>query len=248
MLKPNVLILSGDGINCEEETAKAFQLCGADTEKVHVNDLIEMSSGKLRSYHIVALPGGFSFGDELGSGKILSLKISHKMKDFLNILIESRMPVIGICNGFQVLCELGVFGEYNGKINMSLTENESSMFINRWVTLKVNPKVECLWLKSLDELSMPVRHKEGKVIFSEQYLKNNESLVKNKMIALRYNNDINGSYDLCAGVTNEKGNILGLMPHPEAAIEKYHFPEGMDAFFKQNRQIFQNAVDYAKEC
>ena len=128
------LILTGDGINCERETAKAFINAGAEAEIIHVNDLLENPSA-LKNYSGMAIPGGFSFGDELGSGQVLALKIKHGLKEASDEFVADKKPIIGICNGFQVLVKLGLLPFPLEDRVMALAANESGHFINRWSTL-----------------------------------------------------------------------------------------------------------------
>ncbi len=224
------LILTGEGINCENETAHAFSSVGSEVELVHVSDFLKLES--LDPYDILAFPGGFSYGDEIRSGKILAEKIKLKQQKNIEKFISDKKPIIGICNGFQILAQLGVFNE-SGPI--TLAENNHGKFINFWVEMDVKNQ-NSLWLQNLpNKLFMPVRHKEGRIIGTPNL----------EQMALAYKLDINGSYQSCAAMTNKAGNVFGLMPHPEAAIHEFllpHSPEKSQA----NLQIFKNAVEYVK--
>jgi len=235
MIKENkkVLILTGDGINCESETAYAFNKVGFETEIKHLNDVMEQKITQnqlVEKYKVVALPGGFSFGDHLSSGNVLSLKIKNGLGWNFNEYAKQGGLVLGICNGFQALIRLGVFGE-----NVSITHNDSGEFINRWV--KVSVSGDSPWLKGIDALDLPVRHAEGKVVFDQS---SSDAL----SVGLRYQINPNGSYDSIAGLCDQTGRILGLMPHPEAFIRSNSHPQ-----FKHNSKlglsIFQNAFE---EC
>ena len=230
-MKVKALILSGDGINCEVETAKAFELAGAESTIVTLEDFLHKID--IHEYHIMAFPGGFSFGDEIRSGKILAELISLYKSEEIKKFIADNKPIIGICNGFQILTQLKIFGN-----EVSLCENTSHQFINKWVKLKLDVEQDSLWFRNLKEteFSMPIRHKEG----------NLQGDLSSCHPALNYHEDVNGSIDNLAAITNLAGNVLGLMPHPEAALHPFLFHENKDNY-KFNRQLFSNAVDYVKE-
>jgi len=236
-MEVKVLILTGDGVNCELETALAFSRLGASTDILHIN---ELSSGEfiLSQYHILALPGGFSFGDELGSGKVFSLKLKKYLSNQINDFIADGRPVIGICNGFQVLCKLGVFN--SDKCMVGLAHNDHGRFIDRWVDISVKNN-ESLWLKGIEKLKLPVRHGEGRFVFNSEDLSDS-----NAVPSLFYSEDINGSLQNIAGVCDKSGVVLGLMPHPEAAVDKDLYPGGVGLGILGDK-IFKNSVDYIKD-
>lgn len=225
------LILTGDGINCETETALAFTELGAQAEIIHISDLIEKKD-KLKEAQILALPGGFSFGDEIGSGQILALKLKYALGEELKTFVEEKKLVIGICNGFQALVRLGLLPKPFSQRTMTLTHNRQGHFINRWVDLDV-PVSECVWTSELhgEKISLPIRHGEGRIVFKgdeEEQRATYKMLSSNGQIALNYRNDVNGSFAEIAGVCDPSGLIFGLMPHPEAAISLWHNPGGAD--------------------
>ena len=160
--KPRTIVLTGFGINCDYETENAFSICGATVEKVHVNDIIA-TPAMLDNFQIMAVPGGFSFGDDLGSGKVLANKLKHRVGDAFRNFLERDTLVIGICNGFQVLARLDVFPEKSGKSTgkVSLTFNDSGRFEDRWVEMKANPESPCVFTRGIERIEMPVRHGEG---------------------------------------------------------------------------------------
>ena len=231
LLRSNILalVLTGDGINCEEETALAFREKGINAEIIHISDLIETPS-KLENAHILALPGGFSFGDEIGSGQILALKLKYALGPELKKFIDDKKIVIGICNGFQALVRLGSLPKPFDPRVMTLTHNRQGHFINRWVDLDV-PASQCVWTKDLQskKISLPIRHGEGKIVFKgteEDQKKIYNTLSTQGQIALNYSDDINGSYAQIAGICDPTGRVFGLMPHPEAATSMWHNPSG----------------------
>ena len=221
--KPKVLVITGDGINCERETAQAFEAVGFEPEIRFLNDLIaeKFSLDRLcKAYSVLALPGGFSFGDDLTSGKVLALKIQHHLGWDLAAYASRGGLVIGICNGFQALIKMGVFGK-----DVSITHNASGKFVNTWV--KVTPSgTHCAWLKGVGALELPIRHGEGRIIFGTQ--RRSEVLAKmdrTGMTCLRYDGDPNGSEERLAGLCDTTGRIFGLMPHPEAFVRWTAHPE-----------------------
>lgn len=248
--KPNFLVLSGDGINCERETAAAFEESGATSTIVHINDLLE-SKTRLNQFDGLALPGGFSFGDELGSGQILSMKIKHGLSDEFKSFVESKKPIIGICNGFQVLVKLGALPSFEREREIALAHNISGEFINKWSKMKVNKSV-CKWTHDISEaeIELPVRHAEGRIIFKQgQEVSIYNRLIKNGQIPFTYTEDINGSYERIAGVCDESGMILGLMPHPEAYLYKATYRKHCNDVHSKGDGIllFENIVNYLKQ-
>lgn len=228
-MSKKVIVLSGDGINCERETARAFSRSGAQCEIIHVNKFLK-SKNILDGFDILALPGGFSFGDEVRSGLVLARKMEELLKSQISEFIAKGGLVIGICNGFQVLCQLGVFGD------VTLSRNRQGVFIDQWV------EVDCVknsgpWFKNLygKTLRLPIRHGEGRLVLGEK---------PRFQSALRYLQDVNGSHDQTAGIVDESGQILGLMPHPEAALDEWLCPfvTAADENTKLVRNIFENGV------
>lgn len=255
MKKPKVLILRTAGTNCDVETANAFKMAGGAPELVHVNEL----AGKKKSvfdYAILAIPGGFSYGDDVAAGRILANEIKSRVKD-LRGFVRSGRPVIGICNGFQVLVKAGLLPQTpSGDQTASLTFNDSNRFETRWVRLRINLQSQSLFTKDLPEMiELPVAHGEGKfVVKSPKVL---ESLKKSRSILMQYVNEEgkfssypynpNGSLFNIAAITNPDGNCLGMMPHPERYVTRYHHPNWTrQTFCKEGvgLEIFRNAVNY----
>lgn len=254
MKKPKVIVLSGYGLNCEEETAHAFKLAGSDAKIVHINDLTN-NSNKLGDYQILAIPGGFSYGDDIGSGRAYANKIKNCLFNQIRQFIKKDKLVIGICNGFQILTHLNL-------LPGALVHNNSARYIDRWVDVKVESKSP--WLKGIETLSLPIAHGEGKFFATKETL---ITLKKKNMIALTYHKgeickyqylpaNPNGSLENVAGITDESGKIFGLMPHPERAIFFNQLPHWTYLKEKYTRkgkklpkhgpglQIFKNAVRY----
>ncbi len=245
-----VLVLTGDGINCERETARAFFLAGADPVILHCNDVLA-APRNLHQYEALAFPGGFSFGDDLGSGQVLALKLAQVLGEELRTFIGAKKPVIGICNGFQALTKLGLLPEPFAPRTMALARNSHGNFLDRWVELEAEKSSVCIWTKELESFPLPIRHGEGRVVFR----KGEEEAIHRKLnqggqVALRYRDEVNGSYGRIAGVCDPTGLVFGLMPHPEAAVSLLQHPQSTRL---ENRtgegmglKFFKNCVQYLK--
>lgn len=222
MNRPRVKVLYAPGTNCHHETADAFHLAGAEPSICHLTGDLLAGKEKLFKSDILAIPGGFSFGDHLAAGRIFALDLITRLKDQLFEVREKCIPIIGICNGFQVLINTGLLPE-NGKIGHPtgiLDQNLSAVFESRWVTLYVQ-KTNCLWTQNLEgeSLLMPVAHGEGRLLLPEDF--------DDKQTVFRYGtpsgtdtypDNPNNSPEGRAGICDPSGRILGLMPHPERAI------------------------------
>lgn len=227
----NVLVLMGDGINSENELGLAFSREGAKVTKLHVNTLLKNPTA-LDQYQLLAIPGGFSFGDEIRSGKILAEKIREQMISALETFMQNDGRIIGICNGFQVLSQLGAFDDFKTR-SFTLAENNHGQFLDKWTKMTVT-KNGSPWFKNIEgEILLPVRHKEGRIIAQKAIHP-----------VLRYENDINGSFEQTAGLTDKTGRIFGLMPHPEVATKSFLHPfkEGSEANAQKIRQLFINGL------
>lgn len=247
MKKPVFLVLAGDGINCERETAQAFVQAGGDARVIHINDLVDHPA-QMETVDGLAIPGGFSFGDELGSGQIMALKIRHGLGDYFRNFIAARKPVIGICNGFQVLVKLGLLPDMEAaERQMALAQNDHGSFINRWVTLDRDVASVCRWTAGMTRFELPIRHGEGRIVFKDDDVY--KELVRHGQIALRYTEDVNGSYDRIAGVCDKSGLVLGLMPHPEAHAYRatYLLPETDYMRAGDGIALFRNIIQYLQQ-
>lgn len=218
MAKARVLILSGYGLNCETETLEAFESVNIGGDIVHVNVLIE-NPKILRMYQIFAIPGGFSFGDETGSGNALAIKIKNKLSDCINEFREGESLIIGICNGCQTLIRM--FPEFE----CSLVKNKGDVqYVCDWVDVELERNTKSIWMKNLDDVdickTLPVAHAEGRFYMSERRLM---ELTESGSIALRYSaeSNPNGSLGNIAAVCDKSGKILCIMPHPERAVFSY---------------------------
>ncbi len=257
-MKINALILTGYGINAEKELSWAFEIAGANSKIVHIEDVIE-NKKSLGDYQIIGFPGGFSFGDHIASGKVFSNIVKYNFFEELKRFIEKDKLVIGICNGFQIITRLGLVPDLDGSYShtVSLIENDSGRFEDRWVYVKTE-KNSSPWLKDIESLYLPVRHGEGKFIAKDATIIND--IKKNNQVAFKYFNpenksepveypyNPNGAAQDIAGITNVKGNVLGLMPHPEAYIFDQHHPRWTEGIKEKHKglKLFQNGVDYFK--
>ncbi|MEW5847339.1 MAG: phosphoribosylformylglycinamidine synthase I [Myxococcota bacterium] len=224
-MAPRVLILHATGTNRDHDAAAAFQLAGAEPEIVPLQELRERRR-KWQDYQILVVPGGFSYADALGAGKLFALDLQSYFVDEVKAFVQSGRPVIGICNGFQALVKSGLLPALDGA-EATLTFNASGHFECRWVTLRPVSRV-CLWTRDLtDEIYCPVAHGEGRfLVASDSAL---SQLKQRDQVALTYvgngyPDNPNGSPGDVAGVCNPQGNVLGLMPHPEDHIQPFQHP------------------------
>ena len=245
MKNPLFLVLTGDGINCEHETAAALCLGGGGAEIMHINDLAAAPE-KMTQYDGLAVPGGFSFGDELGSGQIMALKMRHKLGDALHKFVAARKPVIGICNGFQILVKLGLlpFPDLTGRC-LALATNAHGSFTDKWVTMTVQ-KTHSPWLANMagQNITMPMRHGEGRIVLKDESLLT--TLQENGLAPLIYTEDVNGSVGRIAALTDASGMILGMMPHPEAFVSKHTYRQPNHSGRGDGLMIFENMMNYLK--
>jgi len=260
MSQPKVLILHADGTNRDHEAAQAFTACSAEVDIVHINQL-RAREKHWSDYQILALPGGFTYADALGSGKLWALDLNTYFNKEVRAFVENGKPVIGICNGFQALVKSGILPALSAIKSQScatLTFNAEGHFECRWVTLKPQSEA-CLWTHGLSELiECPVAHGEGRFILSD-----NDDLAvlrAQDQIALIYTHadgaTANGAYPInpngsigdIAGVCNPRGNVLGLMPHPEDHIVAYQHPRWTRGESgRLGLRLFENGVRYARE-
>ena len=219
-MPPKALVLYGDGFNTEEETLFVLAQVGFATATLHITDLLD-SSNNLNNIDMLVVPGGFSFGDEIRSGKVLALKLKSKLINELNNFVDKGKFVLGICNGFQILTSLGLLPDHNlfGPHAAALVRNQKGKFSNHWVTMKVSQTITSPFLTGLTKLSAPVRHGEGKLVLREDVIPNIEQFA-----CLKYEENFSGSFAGIAALTNKNGNVFGLMPHPEAFVSLSQHP------------------------
>lgn len=266
MIKPKAIILSGYGLNCEEETAYAFETAGAFSKIVHINDLT-VNKKLLKDFQIMAIPGGFAYGDDTGSGNAYALKIKNHLWEEVKKFVEKDSLVIGICNGFQVLVNLGLLPALDkkyGSRQVALLQNDCGRYNVRWIDLKIVNQTP--WFFGIKTISLPIAHGEGKFYAPTNIM---TQLKKRKLIAAQYTKgeiykyqgmepNPNGSLDDIAAITDETGRILGLMPHPERAIffnQLPYWPVLKEEYLRKGLKIpefgpglkiFKNGVNYFK--
>jgi len=265
-----VLVLEGVGINCEQETAHAFRLAGADVNQVHIYDLLDRRSEKLEDYQILAIPGGFSYGDEIAAGKILGDELKGKIGDELHEFFSNGKLGVGICNGAQALVKMGFVPEADENYSAqaaTITMNDSGKFVDRWVDMIFDYQSPCVFTRDIESLRLPIRHGEGSYVFGADIY---EQVRKNHQIVATYNDMDVGPYahfdpkpvNDTAAICNKKGTILAIMPHPEG----YMFAGQNAQWWRKEKEIlrrkgepinakapgpglkvFINGVNYAKE-
>lgn len=268
MAKAKALVLTGYGLNCDHETAYAFECAGSTAERVHINSIID-GSVEINDYQIMAFVGGFSWGDDHGAGVVQAVRMKTNSGDKILEFIEKGNLILGICNGFQALVNLGLLPGFDHDYrtrSLALTFNDCGNFRNDWVTMKVNPASSCIFTRGIDSLDLPVRHGEGKFYADKPTI---ERLISDNQIVLQYAMpdgepargrfpfNPNGSVHDIAGICDPTGRIFGLMPHPEAYNHFTNHPDWTrrkEQLKRQKRAIdpgptvgvrmFQNAVAY----
>ncbi len=267
MTRPKAIVLTGYGINCDDETRFAMEYSGADARIIHVNDLIE-NRKKLRESQIFIFPGGFSYGDDTGSGKALANRIKNNLLEDLYEFIERDTLMLGICNGFQVMANIGVVPGFHGKTGeaqIALEHNSSFRYQCRWVDLAVEKGCPSVFLRGIRSLHIPVAHGEGKFYAPPDVLERMKSL---NLVTMRYRlpdgapargefpYNPNGSMEDNASMCDTTGRVMGAVAHPERGMfftqrddwtllrEDYRsrdekLPEESDGM-----AIFKNAVTY----
>jgi phosphoribosylformylglycinamidine synthase subunit PurQ / glutaminase len=261
--RPRILVLRAAGINCDEETAEAVELAGGAAARVHINQLAG-DERSLLEYAGLIIPGGFSYGDHLGAGKLLAIDLIHRLQDQLRRFVEDGRPVLGICNGFQVLVKSGLLpgdsgaGEGVPSQSVTLTANQQGHYECRWVRLAVDPGTPCIFTRGIAApFALPVGHGEGRLLAPREVL---DQVEARKGVVLRYVDEQgrptdrypanpNGSHGAIAGMCNPSGTVFGLMPHPDRAFLPQLHPDWI-----RNRSrpegdglpIFRNLVTYAR--
>src|SRR6266508_2372460 len=262
-MKPKALVLQAHGSNRDFDTIEALTLAGADAVGIPLNEL-RMNKTLFADFQLLVVPGGFSYADALGAGKLLALDLASYFADEISTFVESGKSVLGICNGFQALVKSGILpGNHLTSSGMgskgegaTLTFNAEGHFECRWVTLKPVSQT-CIWTQDLEELiECPIAHGEGNFQTSELFPFS--SFIENDQIALTYVHansspadgkypiNPNGSIHDIAGICNPHGNVLGLMPHPENYIHPYQHPQWTRGVnHHSGLGLFKNGVRYA---
>lgn len=269
MTAPRVCVLRAPGTNCEVETAYAFDSCGGKSDAVHLNRLIERPS-LLDDYQILCIPGGFSYGDDIGAGVVFSSQLRGQLGDAMQRFLSSDKLVLGICNGFQVLLKAGVlpygaegWGQSERQdADSTLTWNHNGKYTARWVHLKVANSHNA-FLREIDELDLPIAHAEGRLVAREgavvEKWKSQQQIAiqyapwtqggdgATQLVNDRWDANPNGAVADIAGLSDPSGRVLGLMPHPERFLFATQHPHWTRLQLKGDgagRKLFQNGVDY----
>ena len=246
MSQPRILILHAPGTNRDREAALACQLAGGAPEIVHMNRLIH-GQDRLGDYQMLVIPGGFSYGDDLGAGRLWANDLYHRFRQDLDAFVAAGKPVLGICNGFQTLVKAGYLPGPAPEQQVSLTFNRRGRFECRWVRMRANPSSPCLFTQGLEEdILCPVAHGEGRLAVPDDVAL--QELWEKNLVSIQYVAPVdiaemdlssgeiemqprapypynpNGSVDDIAGLCNAAGNVFGLMPHPEDHISPYQHP------------------------
>jgi phosphoribosylformylglycinamidine synthase subunit PurQ / glutaminase len=246
-MKPRTLILRTAGTNCDSELAHAFELAGAAAELMHLNQLID-SPQIMEQYDLLGLPGGFSYGDDIAAGRIFANRLRHRVYPALRGFIAAGKPVIGICNGFQLLVKAGLLPAFELPADhpphqvATLADNSSARFIDRWIPVQADGRSVCIWTRGLDRCDLPIAHGEGRFVAPEDVLNRLES---QGQVALRYVENPNGSMRDIAGICDPTGLVLGLMPHPERFTHVTQHPTWTRRRVEPaGLKFFQNAVEH----
>lgn len=239
-MKPIAIVIRSAGTNCDAEMCRAFELAGASARRVHVEALAREPS-VLDAAHLVGFPGGFSYGDDVGSGRILAMRLREALWPTLRRAIQRGTPMIGVCNGFQAMVQVGLLpGPRAGEAwpesrpaqTLALAENAGARFIDRWVGVRPEIGSACVWTRGIVDafepaeretaLVLPVAHGEGR--FTADSEATLSELEHSGRVVLRYAEEVNGSQGLVAGVCDASGRIFGLMPHPERFLDWNRHP------------------------
>jgi phosphoribosylformylglycinamidine synthase len=256
MANPNVLVLRAPGANCDSELAFAFERAGAKWEKLYINQVRE-NPRLLRRFQILAIPGGFSYGDDVAAGKILATQFQNFLSDSVREFRDADKLILGVCNGFQVLLKAGLLvpPDEDGPL-ATLAHNASGKFEDRWVSLAIQPS-NCPFLKRIERMEVPIAHGEGNFVCRKEWIL--QGLAQANQVVMRYADpngppaaypfNPNGSQGDVAGICDASGRVLGLMPHPERHVLPTQHPRWTRTGLKpegDGMQLFRNAVEFFK--
>lgn len=262
--KPRALVIRAPGTNCDAELERAFVLGGAACDRLHLDQLAARPT-LLREFQLIGFPGGFSYGDDVASGRIFAMTVRERLYEPLREAAERGALMIGVCNGFQVLAQVGLLpGPAPGEPwpadapppqSITLTENVGGRFVDAWIPMIPEPASVCVWTRGLEPddeiMRLPVAHGEGRLVTSGPGVV--RRMEEHGQVALRYGENFNGSEGAIAGVCDVTGRIFGLMPHPERYLDWTRHPwwTRLDASVRRAEtpglRIFRNAVEAASE-
>jgi len=228
-MRPQAIVVTAPGINCDLELAEAFELAGAQATRVHLNQLTAEPT-LLDGADLIGLPGGFSYGDAIAAGRVLAVMLQESIIDRLHAAVARAVPIMAPCNGFQIAVQAGLLpGPHDdaaGRTEVALLENAGGTFVDRWVRVEY-PDSRCVWTRGLSSGGeadlLPIAHGEGRFHTDGNTM---QRLEEAGCIAVRYaaDDDPNGSMGHVAGICDERGLVLGLMPHPERYLHWTQHP------------------------
>ncbi len=250
---PRALVIRTAGTNSDAELVRAFSMAGATPHSIHLDALCEDPT-LLQSYDLIGFPGGFSYGDDIASGRIKAMHARKHLLPELKAAVARGVPIIGICNGFQVLVQLGLLpGDTDdNEPTIALAQNEQGHFIDDWSVMEVNQSTNCVWTQELKSFTdpevcrFPHAHAEGRLVLKDNYE------INPNLVPLRYAQNINGSHDRIAAICDPTGLVFGLMPHPERMLDwnRHPFATRLDPKTKSGPtpglSIFTSAVNAVK--
>lgn len=272
MASPRICVVRAPGTNCDVETAFAFETCGGQPERIHLFRLLEQPA-LLDEFQIVCVPGGFSYGDDIGAGVIFSRQLMGRLSEAMGRFLQADKLVLGICNGFQVLLKAGILPGGDGAWpppadhvpETTLTWNDNGKYTALWVRMRVE-STQCVFLRGISEIEMPVAHGEGRIVVRDpsvidQWRKQGQIALcyrpreghsqkesnGDSNAVLSFPDNPNGSVANIAGLCDPSGRVFGLMPHPERFLHSTQHPQWTRRQLTGNGdglKVFRNAVDY----
>lgn len=260
---PKALVIRAAGTNCDQEMVRGFALAGAAVELMHI-DRLTREPRLVEGYDLIGFAGGFSYGDDCGAGRVQAVRIRERLLEPLRAAVARGVPMIGACNGFQVLVQTGLLpgdagagysaGWEPSQQTVALANNEGGRFIDDWVGVAYEARSVCVWTRGLaDQFTdpqtniLPIAHGEGRFVAdSDETIRRLEAAGQ---VVLRYTSNVNGSMGAIAGICDPTGRVFGLMPHPERYLSWHNHPWWTRLSPAQRRgetpglRIFQNAVN-----
>ncbi|MHC4976172.1 MAG: phosphoribosylformylglycinamidine synthase subunit PurQ [Planctomycetota bacterium] len=254
---PHTLVLRSPGTNADVELARAFELAGATTEFMHVDTLVGQPES-LERFQIIAFPGGFSYGDDIASGRVFAMRLREKLLPELRAAAARDVMMLGVCNGFQILVQSGLLpypASSDATPSVALTDNTNARYTDIWVPFTPEPDSACLWTQNLWEgdpsdleevMRYPIAHAEGCFVADDSTL---DALEASRQVGARYLENPNGSSRNIMGICDPSGRIFGLMPHPERYTDWHMHPfatrltDSITAHPTPGMKLFVNAIE-----